>query len=136
MKRIMLCIKLMVLLVSHSALANCNFISDIVKVDTNTYHYTKECHIEVGKIKNTKEELEKAASERKKQIEKLNKSIKLKDLALDVADERIMNWRNQSYEQHKRLIKQQQLSKYNDWLYFGGGIALTVLSVWAAGQIK
>jgi len=127
---------LMVSLVSHSALASCNFNTDIVKVDTNTYHYTKECHIEVGKIKNTKEELEKAVDERKKQVEKLNESIKLKDLALDVADKRIMNWRDESYKQHERLIKQQQLSKYNDWLYFGGGIALTVLSVWAAGQIK
>ena len=127
---------LMALLVNHSALASCNFNTDIVKVDTNTYHYTKECHIEVGKIKNTKEELEKAVDERKKQVEKLNESIKLKDLALDVADKRIMNWRDESYKQHERLIKQQQLSKYNDWLYFGGGIALTVLSVWAAGQIK
>lgn len=136
MKRLMLCIMLTVSLASQPALAACDFSSDIVKVDANTYQYTKECHIEVGKIKKAKEELEKASDERKKQVSKLTESIKLKDLALDTADQRIMNWRVESYRQHERLLKQQRLNKYNDWMYFAGGVLSTVISVWAAGQLK
>lgn len=134
MKRLMLCIMLTVSLVGQSALANCDF-STIKKVDSG-YLYSSECHGEVGKIKKAKEALEKASEERKKQVDKLTESIKLKDLALDTADERIMNWRMESYEQHERLLKQRKYEKYNDWMYFGGGILVTVLSVWAAGQIK
>jgi len=90
----------------------------------------------VGDTVKKARELEKAEAERQVQVDRLSKSITLKDLALDKADQRMMNWRDESYNQHERLLKQQKLAKYNDWLYFGGGIGLTILSVWAAGQIK
>lgn len=121
-------------LLSSQSLA-CNWNTDIQK-EGSKYLYTASCHKEVGRLVKSNKELEKAISERQKQVEKLGKTIELKDLALDKADQRIMNWRDESYNQHQRLLKQQQLSKYNDWLYFGGGIALTILSVWGAGQIK
>ena len=102
----------------------------------SSYVYTADCHREVGKLVGKTKELELANTERQKESKNLYEAIKLKDLALEVSDKRIMNWREESYNQHERLLRQQKLSKYNDWLYFGSGVFLTVLSVWAAGQIK
>lgn len=118
----------------NSTLA-CNWRTDIQKQGSK-YLYTASCHDEVGKIVKANRELKKANSERLKQVKKLDEVIELKDLALDKADKRIMNWRNESYNQHYRLLRQQKLAKYNDWLYFGGGMAITILSVWAAGQLR
>lgn len=114
---------------------SCDWSKDVRKEGSN-YVYTTDCHIEVGKTIKAKEELEKANSERQAQVEKLGKAIELKDLALDRADQRIMNWRDEAYNQHERLLKQEKLAKYNDWLWFGGGVGLTILSVWAAGQLR
>jgi len=113
----------------------CDWKTGIVKKGSR-YSYTVDCHKEVGKLVKQNKELKLANSERQKQSEKLTQSIKLKDLALEKADLRITNWRNETYNQHDRLLKQKKLSKYNDWLYFVGGMGLTVLSVWGAGQIK
>lgn len=107
-----------------------------IKKQGSEYIYTADCHKEVGKLVVKVEELEKANSERQKESAKMIEAIKLKDLALDKADERIMNWRNEAYNQHERLLRQEKLSKYNDWLYFGGGIGLTILSAWAVGQLR
>jgi len=113
----------------------CNWKTDIQKQGSK-FLYTASCHKLVGDTVKKARELEKAEAERQVQVDRLSKSITLKDLALDKADQRMMNWRDESYNQHERLLKQQKLAKYNDWLYFGGGIGLTILSVWAAGQIK
>jgi hypothetical protein len=92
-----------------------------------TYIYPKDCHIKVGK-------LIKEAELRKEQVEELNKTITLKDLALTKADERIVNWRDTTYKLEERIMKQRKWSAYNDYLYFGGGVILTILSGWAIGQ--
>lgn len=127
-----ICILLMVFITNQSLA--CDWSS--IKKQGSSYVYTASCHKLVGSTVKRVKALEKANSERQKQAEKLTKAIELKDLALDKADERIMNWRKESYNQHERLLKQKKYSAWNDWLYFGGGIGLTVLSVWAAGQIK
>jgi len=113
----------------------CNWNTDI-QAQGSKFLYTASCHDEVGKTIRKARELEKAEAEREKQVKKLTESITLKDLALDRADTRLMNWRDEAYNQHERLLKQKKLAKYNDWLYFGSGIGLTILSVWAAGQLK
>ena len=133
MKHLILCTSMMALL-SNPALA-CNWKTDIQKQGSK-YLFTKSCYEEVGRLVKTNKELEKANSERQKQVEKLGKTIELKDLALDRADKRIMLWRDETYNQQERLLRQQKLAKYNDWMYFGGGIAVTILSVWAAGQLR
>ena len=113
----------------------CNWKTDIQKQGSK-FLYTPSCHKLVGDTVKKAKELEKANTERKNQVDKLAKSITLKDLALDKADQRLMNWRSEAYNQHERLLKQQKLAKFNDWVYFGSGIGLTILSVWAAGQLK
>jgi hypothetical protein len=113
----------------------CNWKTDIQR-DGARYSYSASCHEKVGSLVIKARELEKANSERKKQAEKLTSSLKMSELALDKADKRIRNWRDEAYNQHERLLKQKKLAKFNDWVYFGSGIGLTILSVWAAGQIK
>ena len=113
----------------------CNWTTDI-QSQGSRYSYSKDCHKKVGNLVKKVRELERANLERQRQAEKLVKTVELKDLALDKADLRMRNWRDEVYNQHDRLLRQQKLAKYNDWLYFGSGVALTVLSVWAAGQIK
>ena len=141
---------LMVLLLNQNALASCNWSTDVVKIDANTYSYSKDCHGEVGVIGKALESTKEALEERKKESEalrsevkeltmsgtKIKKSLELKDLALDRADTIALKWRDETYNQHERLLKQEKLAQKKGWLYFGGGVALTILSVWAAGQIS
>ena len=137
-------------LLNQTALAACNWSTDIVKVDANTYQYTKECHGEVGVIGKALKSTKAALEERKKESEALRaeinelsaangnvkKSLELKDLALQKSDEIAIKWKDEAYNQHERLLKQEKLAKKNNWLYFGGGIGLTILSIWAAGQVR
>lgn len=118
---------LVVLSLSFQINAKCDW--STIKTTDQGYLYSKECHIEVGKIV---EEVEL----RKKQVEELNKTITFKDLAMTKADERIVLWRDTSFELEERIVKQRKWSAYNDYLWFGGGIAVTILSGWAMGQVS
>lgn len=132
MKRLISSLCLVTLL--YNPLYACDWGS--IQSQGSSYIYTADCHKEVGKLVNKVKELESANLERQKESERLYGAIKMKDLALDKADQRIMTWRNETYSQHERLLRHEKMSKYNDWAYFGGGVLITILSVWAAGQIK
>ena len=106
----------------------CNWKTGVIKTEKG-FLYTKSCHKAVGKMKED-------VADREEQVKKLNESISLKDLALTKAEERAKNWSDESYNQYERLQRQARLNSYNNWIYFGGGIAVTILSVWAAGQIR
>lgn len=110
---------------SQNALGACDW-STIKKVDS-IYHYTKECNLEVGR-------LVQEAEKRRQQVDKLNKSIELKDLAIDKAEQRVELWKNTSYKLEDRLIKHDKWSKRNDWILFGGGMLTAILTGWAIGQ--
>lgn len=71
---------------------------------------------------------------REEQVSKLNDSIKLKDLAITKADERIELWKDTTYKLEDRLIKHDKYARKNDWMLFGGGILTTILTGWAIGQ--
>ena len=133
-----------------TVLASCNWSTDVVKVDANTYQYSKECHGEVGVIGKALKSKTEALEARKEESEalraevkelklssaKIGESLKLKDLALNRADDIALKWRDETYNQHQRLLNQEKLAQKKGWIYFGGGVALTILSVWAAGQLK
>ena len=150
MKNIILYISMVVLLLNQTALAACNWKTGIKELPNGNYSYSRECHGEVGIIgkalKNTKEALEARKEETvalREQIseletisEKTGKALELKDLALNKSDEIALKWRDETYNQHTRLLKQQSLSRTNRWIYFGGGILAGFLSVWAAGQLS
>ena len=119
-----------VLLLNQNVVASCNPKIDIVKDSNNEkYHYSKECHIEFGRLYTTKEDKEM-------QIQHLNESIKLKDLAINTANKRIELWQNSTYKVEDRLLKIEKNNEKLKWLYFGLGIFVMGGAVWGAGQLR
>jgi hypothetical protein len=121
-------ISVVVLLTSFAHATDCKWADGVKPVD-NGYLYTKECHGRVGILVKDNDDLNI-------EVANLRKSIDLKNLALDKADERIILWRNESYEQFDRLQKQIEASKKNDMLWFALGIVVTGAAVWGAGQLR
>jgi hypothetical protein len=115
-------------LTSQPALASCNP-KDIKEQSNGTYVYPVDCHVDYGRLRQNEEA-------RKKQVEHLKESIKLKDLALDYSNRRIETWQNATYKMEDRLIR---LEKNNDrmkWVYFGLGIIVMSGAVYTAKQLK
>lgn len=120
----------MVLVPIQNAAGNCNPRVDIIEdVKTGKFIYTEDCHIEFGKLRMTEKE-------RQKQIEHLEESIKLKDLALDFSNKRIENWQEATYKLEDRLIKMELNSDKINWIYFGLGVIVMGGATWTAGQLR
>lgn len=113
---------------SSPALAECKWATGIKKTEGG-YLYSDECHGRVGFLVKDVDDLNK-------EVESLRKTIDLKNLALDKADERVMLWRKESYEQFQYLQTQQQLARKNETLWFVLGIVVTGAAVWGAGQLR
>lgn len=111
----------------HIAMADCKW-ADIKKVEGG-YLYSESCHGRVGV-------LVKDLEDREIEVVNLRKGLELKDLALQKSDERIMLWRDESYEQFERLKKQSELTNRNQYLWFVLGIVVTGTAVWSAGQLR
>lgn len=95
-----------------SANATCDFKVDITPTSDGKYLYSKECHVEVGKLVQSNLDL--------------NKAIDLKNLALTASDNRVAMWEKTSDDQMQRLNTLDTQSKRNEWLFFGLG-CLTVI---------
>lgn len=128
MKQIMSILISLTFLFTNTALADCEWASGVKKQDIG-YLYSSDCHGRVGV-------LIKDLEDRERETISLRKALDLKDQALQKADERIMLWRDESYEQFDRLQKQSELSKRNETLYFILGIVVTSAAVWGAGQLR
>ena len=109
--------------------ASCNVKTDIIKQANGTRIYSLDCHKMVGKLIADEKD-------RKEQIAHLNKTIKLKDLSIDLSYKRADLWQKEAENQYGLLKKHAKWRSYEKYIWFGGGIAVTVLSVWASGQIK
>lgn len=120
---------LLSLVVSVPSYASCDWSKDVSKNSDGSYTYSKQCHLEVG---SSLEELDL----RRKQVDELNKTIELKDLAIKYSEERAQLWMDSSLKMNDRLNQYEASRSREPWLYFGIGVAATVLSVWAAGQIN
>ena len=86
---------LLILAFSFNTFA-CNFSKDITRNANGSYTYSKECHIEVGKRLQANEL-------RKEQVEKLQKTIELKDLLVVKTEERVELWRDTSFKLEDRI---------------------------------
>lgn len=114
---------------SNGALAFCDWEKDIKENANGTYTYTPGCHAEVGKTIRINGLLGA-------KIDLLEKQIELKDLQISKYDERTQLWMNTSNELNEKLIKYQSVTTTDKWVSFGLGIGVTILSVWAAGQLN
>jgi hypothetical protein len=117
-----------IFLFSQISFGNCEFSTGISPMPDGTYRYTKECHIAVGEMK-----YNLGLTETK--LDKLNKALEYKDLALDKADERIERWRNLSLKLEDRLETVDSARKTNEWLYFGLGALTVFMSGYMASQL-
>jgi hypothetical protein len=115
--------------ISNQALATCNWEKDIRVNQDGSYTYSKDCHVQVGVSLN---ELDL----RRNQVAELNKAIELKDLAIKYSEERAHLWMDSSLKMNERLNQYEASRSDSQWLHFGLGVATTVLSVWAAGQLS
>jgi hypothetical protein len=109
-------------MLSNIAYADCDFSKGITPGPNKTFIYTEECHLAVGKLKQDNDTY-------KLQIADLTKAISLKDLALTKSDERTQLWMDTSSKLEDRVTKIDEMTKHNEWLYFGLG----VLTTFAAG---
>jgi len=123
----MITLVLIFILTTQSVLATCDW--KTIKETPQGYLYSKECHVEVGRLVRSEPLL-------KAQIKALNKQITLKDLQFTKQVEITDKWRKTSYSLEDRVIKSYKLSSFNNKLNFVGGFVLAVLSVYAAGQLK
>ena len=114
-------------LTMQSVLATCNWSS--IKQKGNTFIYSKECHLEVGR-------LVKTSKIKEEQVKKLNETIKLRELSLDYSNKRVDLWKKTTFEVEDRFNKQVRIGSLGNKMYFVGGVLLTILSVWGAGQLK
>lgn len=115
-------------LVAQPVLA-CNWSEGISENQDGSYNYTKDCHIEVGK------RLDKL-DKRKKQVEKLNEAIELKDLTIKYERQRVEEWKNLSIELEDRVNTLDKMRERDKWLWFGIGVLVTGAAVYGAGQLR
>jgi hypothetical protein len=116
-------------LFSNVALAECDFSTGISRNDNGTYTYSKECHIKVGEMKYD-------LGVKDLQIEKLNKALDLKDLAITKADQRADMWMNTTYKLEDRINTIDQMRSNNQWIAFGLGALTMFAAAYAASQLS
>lgn len=119
---------ILTLILNQVALADCDFSKGITEV-TGGYLYTKECHQKVGKMT---EDLK----DREVQVEKLTKSIELKDLSIQFNEKRADMWLNTSSKLEDRLNTIERFNATTNFLFFGLGMVFMGAAVWSAAQIK
>jgi lysozyme family protein len=120
-------LSLLIIFCMSSAMA-CDFSTEIKQVEGG-YLYSKSAHLCVGKMV-------KDLEDREQQVALLNKSVELKDLALVTTEKRVELWQTTAYKLEDRVMTMEKFSTAQTYLSFGLGVAVTALSVWAAGQLK
>lgn len=120
---------LLLSLISSAAFGECNLANDIKKNADGTFTYTRECHLLMG---DWRKDLDQADQD----IQKLQKAIELKDLVINDLSQSRKLWMDTSFDLERRLNATEKLQTTDRWVHFGLGIATTVLSVWAAGQLR
>lgn len=112
---------------SNISIADCNW-SSIKRNNDNTYSYSEELNICVGK-------LVKDNKNKNEEISNLNKAISLKDLAIENSDKRANVWMDTSLKLEDRVNKIDSMQKTNNFLFFGTGILTTILAGFMATRL-
>jgi len=109
---------------TNTAMA-CNYSKDITRNDDGSYRYTRLCHISIGK---SLTELDLTTEKVTLLEKKLDETYKV----LDLEARRAEMWTTVAKD-YESLANKLEKERY---LWFGGGVLLTVLSVYLAGQVK
>jgi hypothetical protein len=128
MKRTISFFLLLLITLNQPLFAACE-VAKIKKQQDGTYSYPVDCHADYGRLK-------KVEVEREKQVALLNKTIELKDLALDTSLKRVEIWQKSTYKVEDRLLKFERNSDTMKWIYFGLGILTMSAAVHGASKIK
>ena len=127
MKKLFLSL-ILIVFISNSVLADCDFKTGITQLPNGNYEYTKACHIKVG-------QLVQDNATKTQQVADLTKAITLKDLAIKYSDDRATLWSNTSSQLEERLQKVDSLERKNDWLFFGLGVLTTIGAGFMAARL-
>jgi len=100
-----------------------------IKRNEKDVTYSNECHLSVGT-------LVKIESKRKEQVSILNKSLELKDLALNDSEMRTGLWKKEAEKQNIILQKHQQSAKMEKILWFATGAVSVLFGAWAIKQVR
>lgn len=105
----------------------CNF-STIQKTEQG-YLYSKECHIEVGR-------LVKSEPLYKVEITSLRKTIELKDLRINKEVARAEMWRKTAIDVEKSYNMRKNMSDIQKYLYMGLGVIVSGGAIYAGSKIS
>lgn len=100
-----------------------------IQTVSNGYLYNNDCHNQVGiMVENEKDY--------RIQIDSQKKAIELKDLT--IKDLRVNSdmWEKEAHVQFQSLENYKKAETTRTWLWFGGGVAATVLVIVLAGQVS
>ena len=122
-----LIIFILICLLSQSVFADCDWKTGITEGPNKTFIYNEACHQKVGQL--VQDSLVKD-----EQISKYAEAIKLKDLAIQASDQRVMLWQKTADDELDRLNKISADQKRSDWLYFGLGILTMVGAGYVASR--
>jgi hypothetical protein len=125
---------LTVSLISHSVLASCDPKSNEHVYKSTSYNppryvYSIDCHIEFGRLI----EVEK---KRKEQVDHLEKSITLKDLAINTSNKRVELWKKTTYKIEDKLVRLEKNNNRLKWMYFGLGILIMAGATYGASKLN
>ena len=112
---------------SNAAMADCDW-TKIKKNSDNTYTYSENLHLCVGRLVEDNKNLTA-------QNQDLKKAIDLKDLAIKYSDDRTQLWMKTSDQLMTRVNSIDSTYKRNEFLYFGLGVLATIGASFAAAKL-
>lgn len=115
------------LIITTSGFAECNLATDIKKVEGG-YLYSVDCHLLNGKVY-------KELDARREQVDKLEKAIELKDLAIDLQVKRVDLWQRTADSMENKLNHYEKLSTLDRVFHFTLGVFATGIAVYGASKL-
>lgn len=125
MKKSLICL---LMLISINAYSDCDWKTGITPGPNKTFIYSEACHLKVGSLVQDN-------ATKDQQIQDLTKAIQLKDLAINMSDQRVALWEKTADDEMARLNTIQADQKKSDWLIFGLGVVTTLGAGWMASKL-
>lgn len=99
-----------------------------IRSDEPVFVYDKFCHHKVGVLVGNEKDYQLLTNS-------LKKTIELKDLQISETNKKAILWEEETKRQRIIFEEYRKAENMNRWLFFGGGVLATALSVYLAGQL-